>query len=91
MGIGTVESINCHLRKLDGVDLTQIASEPRLVEIGLQKLFGVGAKVIIHASIFAAFRSVSIIPDRDFIGLEDAFKEIQHKVTFCRGTGQNSK
>ena len=75
MGRSTVETINFHLRLLVGVDLSHVASEPRLVESGLRTFFGSGAAVIMQAAILAAFRSVHLIPERDFISLEEAIEE----------------
>jgi hypothetical protein len=75
MGRSTVETINFHLRLLVGVDLSHVASEPRLVESGLRTFFGSGAAVIMQAAILAMFRSVHLIPERDFISLEDAIEE----------------
>jgi hypothetical protein len=77
MGSGVLESINHHLRILVEADLSQVVSQPTTVEAGLRKLFGVGSKIIIEQCIYAAFRSVGLIPDRDFRGLEDAIKEIR--------------
>ena len=75
MGRSTVETMNFHLRLLVGVDLSQVASEPRLVESGLRTFFGSGAAVIMQAAILGLFRSVHLIPERDFISLEDAIEE----------------
>lgn len=75
MGRSTVETINFHLRLLVGVDLSHAASEPRLVESGLRTFFGSGASVIMQTAILALFRSVHLIPERDFISLEDAIEE----------------
>lgn len=75
MGRSTVETLNFHLRLLVGVDLSHVASEPRLVESGLRTFFGSGAAVTKQAAILALFRSVHLIPERDFISLEEAIEE----------------
>ena len=76
MGIGTVDTINFHLRKIADADLSDVATKPALVENGLRKLFGRGAQVVIKAVIFAAFRSARLVPDRDFASLEEAMIEL---------------
>ena len=76
MGSSTLETINFHLRLLVGVDLSHVASEPRLVESGLRTFFGSGAGVIMEAAILAFFRSVHLVPERDFISLEEAIEEL---------------
>lgn len=76
IGIVALEAINFHLSKLVNVDLSEVATKPALVESGLRKLFGNGAQIIIKAIILAAFRSARIVPDRDFLSLQDAFVEM---------------
>jgi hypothetical protein len=77
MGSGVLESINHHLRIQVDADLSQVVSHPSTVEAGLRKLFGVGSKVIIEQCIYAAFRSVGLIPDRDYRSLKDAIDEMR--------------
>lgn len=76
MGVATVDTINFHLRKISEVELSDVATKPMLVENGLRKLFGRGAQVVIKAVIFAAFRSARLVPDRDFVSLEEAMIEL---------------
>ena len=76
IGPGTIDTINFHLKKLVGVDFSEVATKPALVEDGLRQLFGRGASVVIKAAIFAAFRSARLIPDRDFTSLEEAIIEM---------------
>lgn len=85
MGIQTVETTNFHLRKVAGVDLSEVATKPRQVESGLRGLFGIGAQVIIEASILAAFRSLRVIPERDFVSLEEAIVELYSRVSNHNG------
>ena len=79
LGSNVLSAINHHLRISVNVDMSKVASEPRLVEAGLRKFFGPGTKVVIDQCILAAFRSVGLVPDRDFISLEDAILEILDK------------
>ena len=79
LGIGALEAVNFHLSRLVNVDLSEVATKPALVESGLRKLFGNGAQIIIKAIILAAFRSARIVPDRDFLSLQDAFVEMYRR------------
>ncbi len=76
IGSSTVETINFHLRLLVGVDLSHVATEPRLVERGLQSFFGSGAGVVMEAAILAMFRSMHLVPERDFASIEEAIEEL---------------
>lgn len=91
LGFTALETINFHLRKLVGTDLSQVGSEPKLVESGLRKLFGVGAQVIIEATIVGAFRSAHIIPERDFVSLEEAIAELYAHASSQDRNGLKSK
>lgn len=76
MGSSTFETINFHLRLLVGADLSQVASNPSLVEDGLRTLFGSGAWMLIEAAILAVFRSEHLIPKRDYRSFEEAIEEL---------------
>jgi len=82
IGSQTMETINFHLRLLVGVDISHVASEPKLVERGLRTLFGSGAWVIMEAAILAVFRSANLIPEKDFNSLEEAIDELCSRASF---------
>ena len=79
MGVATVDTINFHLKVMVGADLSEVATNPALVEKGLRRLFGRGAHVVIKAAIFAAFRSARLIPDKDYVSLEEAMTEMYRR------------
>jgi hypothetical protein len=79
MGVATVDTINFHLKVMVGADLSEVATNPALVEKGLRRLFGRGANVVIKAAIFAAFRSARLIPDKDYVSLEEAMTEMYRR------------
>ena len=82
IGPSILDAINFHLQKLNnGADLSQIASRPELIEKGLNQFFWEGAKVLIRESILAAYREFGLIPDRQYISLNDAFSELFNKVS----------
>ena len=79
LGSNVLSAINHHLQLSVNVDMSKVASEPKLVEAGLRKFFGPGTKVVIDQCILAAFRSIGLVPDRDFVSLEDAMLDILDK------------
>ena len=82
IGPSILDAINFHLQKLnDGVDLSQVASQPELIEKGLRQFFLEGAKVLIRESIFAAYREFGLIPDREYVSMHDALSELFSKVS----------
>lgn len=81
MGKPTFKAINYHLQDVVGIDLSQIATSPSIIEEGLQKIFGAGAYAMVRACIYAAFRTEGIIPDREYRGLADAFSELGSRVS----------
>jgi hypothetical protein len=72
-------TINYHLRKVANVDTSELMSKPAEIESALHKFFGAGSKIIIQQCILAIYRSVGLIPDRDFVSLEDAVREVRSK------------
>jgi len=82
VGPSILDAINFHLKKLnDGVDLSQVASRPELIEKGLRHFFWEGARILIRESIFAAYREFGLIPDREYITMHDALSELFNKVS----------
>lgn len=81
MGRPIFKVINYHLEDVVGIDLSQIVSSPSLIEKGLKKVFGIGAPTIIKACIYAAFRAEGVIPDREYASLEDAFSELDDRLS----------
>lgn len=82
VGPSILDAINFHLQKLnDGADLSQVASQPELIEKGLRQFFWEGAKVLIRESIFAAYREFGLIPDREYVSMHDALSELFNKVS----------
>ena len=79
LGPGIMTAVNHHLRMTENIDFSSTASDPSSVERGLRKIFGRGASIIIEQCILGAFRSVGLVPDRDFDCIEDAIKEIKKR------------
>jgi len=77
LGNDTYDTINFHLRKIVGSDLSEIMVKPNLVGTGLRKIFGMGDKFIVRAAIFAAFRANGQVPDSEYESLEAGFKALQ--------------
>ena len=79
MGTGILTAVNHRLRMTVNIDFFSTASDPSSVERGLKVMFGRGAFIIIEQCILGAFRSVGLVPDRDFQSIEDAIKEIKRR------------
>ncbi|MGI0049407.1 MAG: hypothetical protein ACREAW_07690 [Nitrososphaera sp.] len=82
MGPGILTAVNHHLRMTANIDFFSTASDPSSVERGLKEIFGRGAGIIIEQCILGAFRSVGLVPDRDFDSIEAAIKEIKRRQSF---------
>jgi hypothetical protein len=79
MGTGILTAVNHHLKMTANIDFFSTGSDPSSVEKGLKKIFGRGAGVIIEQCILGAFRSVGMVPDRNFDSIEDAIREIKRR------------